>query len=338
MRPLRRLIVPPADRLESGATVTPDAFRREHRTRRPLVDRFRSMGASEWFLDLASRVLDIPERWIQRRTDDRRFPELGSLVRRFTLQEFLTVGSLWHHRRLPGLELDYRVLCADGYAGSNCSERCPSPAEKGARFRCLEGSGGAKQCMEGWRGAECEQPVCAEGCDPEHGVLRAAGRVPVPHGLGSCRFGWQGAKCDECKPLPGCLHGHCTKPLECICEPGWTGIFCHIPVCSPKCHAEHGYCARPNECRCRVGWMGENCSQCCPYPGCRHGSCGKPWECACEPGWGGMLCDKPLSACESQKSPPPCAEGATCVDLPDGGFKCLCPLLIPRGPTPRDQQ
>ncbi|KAH7942584.1 hypothetical protein HPB49_025605 [Dermacentor silvarum] len=142
----------------------------------------------------------------------------------------------------------------------------------------------------------------------------------------SVLFGWfRGPKCDECKPLPGCLHGHCTKPLECICDPGWTGIFCHIPVCSPKCHHEHGYCARPNECRCRVGWMGENCSQCCPYPGCRHGSCNKPWECTCEPGWGGMLCDKPLPpACEAT-DPPPCAEGTTCIDMPDGGFKCACP-------------
>ncbi|XP_077524273.1 uncharacterized protein LOC144135495 [Amblyomma americanum] len=365
-----------------NGTVPPEGTFRRDRNRRPLVERFRSLGASEWFLELASRVLDIPERWIQRRTDDRRtFPELGALVRRFTLQEFLAVGTAWRHRSMPGLELDYRVMCVDGFAGANCSERCPAPSEKGARFRCLEGGGGAKQCMDGWAGAECERPVCAEGCDAEHGFCERPGEclcrmgwegsrcdrcTPMPgcvHGACnasfecnclpgwdgffcnrpmcgqgchatrgycekpgqcSCRFGWQGEKCDQCKPLPGCLHGHCTKPLECICEPGWTGIFCHIPVCSPKCHPEHGYCARPNECRCRVGWMGENCSQCCPYPGCRHGSCSKPWECACEPGWGGMLCDKPLPACET-KQKPPCAEGASCVDMPEGGFKCVCP-------------
>ncbi|XP_037576191.1 delta-like protein 1 [Dermacentor silvarum] len=364
-----------------NGTVPPEgAFRRDHRTRRPLVDRFRSLGASEWFLQLASRVLDIPERWIQRRTDDQHNPELGSLVRRFALHEFLAVGVAWQHRSFPGLEVDYRVTCVEGYAGANCSERCPGPNEKVTRFRCLEG--GAKQCMDGWAGTECERPVCAEGCDAEHGFCEKPGEclcrmgwegsrcdrcTPMPgcvHGACnasfecnclpgwdgffcnrpmcgqgchatrgycekpgqcSCRFGWQGPKCDECKPLPGCLHGHCTKPLECICDPGWTGIFCHIPVCSPKCHHEHGYCARPNECRCRVGWMGENCSQCCPYPGCRHGSCNKPWECTCEPGWGGMLCDKPLPpACEAT-DPPPCAEGTTCIDMPDGGFKCACP-------------
>ncbi|KAH6925674.1 hypothetical protein HPB50_008547 [Hyalomma asiaticum] len=202
-----------------NGTVPPEgAFR--HRTRRPLVDRFRSLGASEWFLQLASRVLDIPERWIQRRTDDHSSPELGSLVRRFVLHESLAVGVAWQHRSFPGLEVDYRVTCVEGYAGANCSERCPGPGEQGARFRCLDG--GAKQCMDGWAGAECEQPVCAEGCDAEHGFCEKPGEC-------LCRMGWEGAHCDRCTPMPGCVHGACNASFECNCLPGWDGFFCNRP-------------------------------------------------------------------------------------------------------------
>lgn len=116
------------------------AFRRE--ARRPLINKFRSLGASEWFLDLATRVLDIPERWIQRRVsvDDRahRLPE-GSLVRRFSLKRPLDVGPAWTHWGFGGdaakLDVDFRVVCAQGFTGANCSDECPAPDAIGARFR-----------------------------------------------------------------------------------------------------------------------------------------------------------------------------------------------------------
>ncbi|CAN8008687.1 unnamed protein product [Ixodes pacificus] len=185
---------------------------------------------------------------------------------------------------------------------------------------CLHGACNASfecNCLPGWDGFFCNRPMCGDGCHPTRGYCEKPGQC-------SCRFGWQGEKCDRCKPLPGCLHGRCSKPLECLCDDGWTGIFCHIPVCSSKCHYEHGYCAKPNECRCRVGWMGEQCDQCCPYPGCRHGTCTKPWECHCQPGWGGSLCDKELKFCEDHS---PCSEGSTCVNKAeeDGFYQCLCP-------------
>lgn len=41
-----------------------------------------------------------------------------------------------------------------------------------------------------------------------------------------CRLGWQGPKCKQCAVLPGCVHGTCQGPLECRCEPGWTGLLC----------------------------------------------------------------------------------------------------------------
>lgn len=32
--------------------------------------------------------------------------------------------------------------------------------------------------------------------------------------------------CSACMQLPGCVHGSCTKPFECKCEDGWSGMFC----------------------------------------------------------------------------------------------------------------
>jgi len=41
-----------------------------------------------------------------------------------------------------------------------------------------------------------------------------------------CRLGWAGETCTDCQVLPGCQHGYCTKPLECRCHEGYTGLLC----------------------------------------------------------------------------------------------------------------
>jgi len=43
-----------------------------------------------------------------------------------------------------------------------------------------------------------------------------------------CPSGWQGPLCDECVPYPGCVHGTCQKPNECLCEGGWGGVLCNL--------------------------------------------------------------------------------------------------------------
>ncbi|KAM7289608.1 uncharacterized protein ISCGN_029737 [Ixodes scapularis] len=220
-------------------------FRRE--ARRPLINKFRSLGASEWFLDLATRVLDIPERWIQRRVsvDDRahRLPE-GSLVRRFSLKRPLDVGPAWTHWGFGGdaakLDVDFRVVCAQGFTGANCSDECPAPDAVGARFRCL--ANGSKECLEGWTEPECDVPACADGCHPEHGFCERPGEC-------LCKMGWEGARCERCTPMPGCLHGTCNASFECNCLPGWDGFFCNRPMCGDGCHPTRGYCEKPGQCR-----------------------------------------------------------------------------------------
>ncbi|TGZ62566.1 hypothetical protein CRM22_007375 [Opisthorchis felineus] len=48
--------------------------------------------------------------------------------------------------------------------------------------------------------------------------------------------------------------------IECL--PGWQGIGCLEPVCSPHCNPQSGYCTLPYECRCRSGWRGDGCNEC----------------------------------------------------------------------------
>lgn len=41
-----------------------------------------------------------------------------------------------------------------------------------------------------------------------------------------CSYGWQGQFCDECVLYPGCVHGTCGNPWQCICERNWGGLLC----------------------------------------------------------------------------------------------------------------
>ena len=52
-----------------------------------------------------------------------------------------------------------------------------------------------------------------------------------------------------------------------------------------------GHCTRPDECWCKPGYQGPTCSECVPYWNCVHGTCEQPFECNCDPGWLGMDCN-----------------------------------------------
>lgn len=53
----------------------------------------------------------------------------------------------------------------------------------------------------------------------------------TPH---RCQPGWQGPLCDQCVTFPGCTHGLCVEPWQCICKDGWDGHLCdlggHLPL------------------------------------------------------------------------------------------------------------
>lgn len=41
-----------------------------------------------------------------------------------------------------------------------------------------------------------------------------------------CLYGWQGQYCDKCILHPGCVHGTCVEPWQCLCDTNWGGHLC----------------------------------------------------------------------------------------------------------------
>ncbi|XP_015789655.1 neurogenic locus protein delta [Tetranychus urticae] len=142
-------------------------------------------------------------------------------------------------------------------------------------------------CPPGFRGDDCNSPICKTGCHSTHGYCNEPNEC-------KCKFGWTGEFCSLCVPMPGCIHGSCSKPFECRCEEGWSGMFCDKPTCKPGCHPQNGYCEHPGECRCRFGYRGDNCTECATMPGCQNGDCENPLDCNCFKGWTGLFCNIPI--------------------------------------------
>ncbi|CAI2722540.1 unnamed protein product [Schistosoma spindalis] len=85
-----------------------------------------------------------------------------------------------------------------------------------------------------------------------------------------------------------CLNKNSTE-IECL--PGWYGENCLIPICSLECNKNGGFCSKPNQCQCKSGWTGITCNQCIPRENCLHGKCLLGNDCVCNSGWTGYLCD-----------------------------------------------
>ncbi|XP_029453808.1 protein delta homolog 1 isoform X2 [Rhinatrema bivittatum] len=139
-------------------------------------------------------------------------------------------------------------------------------------------------------------------------------------------------------PFPGCLHGSCTKPWQCICQEGWVGSLCDTDVhpCSAKPCADNSTCIETGDggyiCLCAQGFRGNHChlkrgpcfinSSPCQNGGtCVDGNGFASYaSCLCLPGFTGNFCEIDVDDCE----PNPCKNGGVCTDV-GLDFRCRCP-------------
>ncbi|KAL3222388.1 hypothetical protein MRX96_050010, partial [Rhipicephalus microplus] len=107
----------------------------------------------------------------------------------------------------------------------------------------------------------------------------------------------------RCLPLCNdpCIHGTCSSPETCECQPGWGGPTCNFScpdgkwgkACHRDCPCKNGARCDPvsGACSCKPGWQGIDCNE--PCDSGKYGyECGQ--LCRCE---NGALCDHISGAC-----------------------------------------
>ncbi|KFV67148.1 Protein delta 2, partial [Dryobates pubescens] len=153
-----------------------------------------------------------------------------------------------------------------------------------------------------------------------------------------CDPGWEGEYCEDCVLMPGCLHGTCHQPWQCICHTGWAGKFCDkdIHICEHQSPCQNGaQCIYDRDgeysCLCPEGFHGKDCEMKmgpCEKAGspCKNGGqCqdengfASNFTCSCLAGFVGELCENDVDDCLMR----PCANGATCHDGINR-FSCQC--------------
>ncbi|XP_060552449.1 delta-like protein B [Ruditapes philippinarum] len=260
-----------------------------------------------------------------------RSPETGSpreRISRLAVQRELRVGPEWsnfiHKTNQTELEYKYRVQCSSDYYDAGCSTLCRPRDDHFGHYTCADD--GSKVCMAGWKGAYCDQAICLEGCEDQHGYCDR------PYEC-KCRSGWEGPLCSKCIKYPGCSNGNCSKPWECKCFEGWGGLFCTLDLnyCTHHTPCQNGGVCQNSgsggyDCTCPKGYSGTNCEReiddCLNQPCLNGGSCediGSGYSCTCKIGFTGSRCDVAAESCEKN----PCKNGATCIEG-QGSYVCQC--------------
>ncbi|XP_065216653.1 protein jagged-2-like [Planococcus citri] len=258
-------------------------------------------------------------------------PGTVKLIEKATYSGIILPSSEWHtlnhHGNVAKITYRIRVQCDKHYFNSTCMKFCRPRDDKFGHYTC--DPNGDKECIAGWKGANCEIAVCKTGCHLDHG------RCDHPGGC-ECRPGWRGEFCDQCQPYPGCKHGFCNKPYDCICNTNWGGMLCDkdLNYCGTHEPCQNGgTCSNtaPDQymCTCPEGLSGSRCevviNPCVTGPCVNGGTCienlenQNHYQCLCPPGWTGSDCSINIDECASS----PCQNGGTCVDAING-YQCLC--------------
>uniref|UniRef100_A0A2P2I491 Delta-like protein n=1 Tax=Hirondellea gigas TaxID=1518452 RepID=A0A2P2I491_9CRUS len=257
---------------------------------------------------------------------------------------------------------DYHCACAKGFAGENCQQNindCVSnPCRNGgecvdqvAAYKCI--------CLVGYSGHLCETDI--DLCNPNP----CDNGAPCINTHGDyfcyCSDRWFGKNCSDLKPTCDNLpcggagvctktpdggqpsfntcghHGHCDPPYpgaaySCICDPGYTGLYCHINVddCVSSPCKNGGTCVdlvNGFQCVCGLPWEGTVCqtdiNECSVNPCLHNSTCidmSAEYKCKCQGKWKGRTCASSKSHCNHAS----CRNGGTCNDL-GHDFECSCP-------------
>uniref|UniRef100_A0A1A8LWM7 Delta-like protein n=2 Tax=Nothobranchius pienaari TaxID=704102 RepID=A0A1A8LWM7_9TELE len=253
------------------------------------------------------------------------------LISSFSIRGKLEIGSEWSQDvqigRQTELRYSYRIICKDNYYGDTCSKYCAERDDRFGHYTCKPD--GEIDCLPGWKGHYCEEPICLEGCNESNGNCTVPGEC-------KCRKGWQGLFCDVCKLHPSCKHGTCKEPWQCTCKEGWGGIFCDqdLNYCTHHKPCVNGAtCMNTGEgsytCACLPGFSGVNCDsevrECDSEPCLNGGHCldsESGYTCVCPKGFEGPLCEHKVLTCVDR----PCFHGGTCTERDNGlSYTCECP-------------
>uniref|UniRef100_A0A7N8X194 Delta-like protein n=1 Tax=Mastacembelus armatus TaxID=205130 RepID=A0A7N8X194_9TELE len=217
--------------------------------------------------------------------------------------------------------------CPSEFAGQLCEVNpCdPNPCENEATCHSMDQDFYCA-CPEGYEGKTCEQ-------------LKEICRTPPCQVIDSCTVavatndssGVRHISSNVCGPRGRCV-SQPTGNFTCICDPGFSGIYCHenINDCISNPCRNGGTCidgVNSFQCFCPDGWEGRLCElnvNECKHNPCKNGGrcvdLVNDFYCECANNWKGKTCHSRESQCD----PTTCSNGGTCYDHGDA-FRCACP-------------
>nr|CAX69745.1 Delta-like protein D precursor [Schistosoma japonicum] len=212
------------------------------------------------------------------------------------------LSSHHHHRLFQNISQGYLTLyvaiwavCDRDSYGNDCSVSC-IPENRIRHYGC-DILTGAKVCLPGWFGDECDK---IDHCDflTSCGPMGTCINTPVGYKC-NCKYNFTGPHCSEppnqCSPAQdNCQNGFCllkyfdeenrnisTPVPYCACIPGFTGDWCDLDIdeCTTKINDKNNVSGHPVTPYCNANSTCENL----------YGN----FRCFCQNRWSGLRCDTP---------------------------------------------